>query len=245
MRLRTFLAVAALPLGSAGVLALSGCGHLPGAKATEKSYTPPNRITDFDTLYAQNCQACHGANGQNGPAIDLANPEYQAIIDDATLRKWIANGMPGTQMPAFAQSAGGMLTDQQVDALVAGMRKEWSKPNAFAGATPPPYPQDQTGNAQHGQQVYQARCASCHQKPGRQQVTSPVYLSLVGDQALRDIIVAGRPDIHQPDWQHDNPNGAAGQPLSSQDVTDIVTYLHSLRNPDVVSAAPTPVPPRR
>jgi mono/diheme cytochrome c family protein len=196
MRLRSLTAAAALSLGFAcslglGSLALSGCSRLPGAKAAQETYTRPDQITDFHTLFAQNCQACHGANGQNGPAIDLANPEYQALIDDASLRKWIANGMPGTEMPAFAQSAGGMLTDNQVDALVAGMRKEWSNPGAFAGATPPPYPQDQTGHAQHGQQAYQTRCASCHQNPSRQQVTSPVYLSLVSDQALRDIIVAG------------------------------------------------------
>jgi cytochrome c oxidase cbb3-type subunit 3/ubiquinol-cytochrome c reductase cytochrome c subunit len=148
-------------------------------------------------------------------------------------------------MPAFAQSAGGMLTDAQINAIIAGMRKEWAKPNAFAGATPPPYAQDQAGDVARGQQTYQARCASCHQGPERQQVTGPAYLSLVGDQALRTIIVAGRPDIGQPDWQHDNAKGAAGQPLAAQDVTDIVTYLGSLRNPAAVSAAPIPIPPRR
>jgi len=93
--------------------------------------------------------------------------------------------------------------------------------------------------------VYQQRCAGCHQGNERQQPNSPVYLSLVSDDVLRTIIIAGRPDIHQPDFQHDNANGAAGQPLSAQDVTDIVAYLHGLRNPDTVSAAPTPRPPRR
>src|SRR5580658_10938003 len=105
----------------------AGCGHAPG-------YPPspierPSEVTDFSTLYSESCAACHGANGQNGPAIDLANPEYQALVDDRTLRKWISGGMPGTEMPAFAQSAGGMLTDTQVDALIAGMRREWSAPN--------------------------------------------------------------------------------------------------------------------
>src|SRR5580692_2597835 len=116
---------------------LAGCEHAPG-------YPPnpiarPADVTDFAALYSENCAACHGPNGQNGPAIDLANPEYQALIDDATLRKWIANGMPGTEMPAFAQSAGGMLTDTQIDALVAGMRRAWRKAGAFSGATPPAY----------------------------------------------------------------------------------------------------------
>jgi cytochrome c oxidase cbb3-type subunit III len=239
MRLRLPMTVAALGLAAA----LAGCDSAPGASKADE-YTPPDQVTDFHALYNANCQACHGANGQGGPAMDLGNPEYQALVDDATLKKWISNGMPGTEMPAFAQSAGGMLTDSQVDAIVAGMRSEWRKPDAFGGATPPPYAQPDDhgnpgGNAAHGQQVYQTRCASCHQSPARQQPTSPVYLSLVSDQVLRTIIVAGRPDIHQPDWEHDTANGSAGAPLAAQDVTDLVTYLHSLRNASAVSAAPT------
>ena len=90
-------------------------------------------MMDFKALYATNCQACHGENGHGGPAMELGNPEYQALVDDATLRKWISGGMPGTEMPAFAQSAGGMLTDAQVNALIAGMRKEWAKAECVCG----------------------------------------------------------------------------------------------------------------
>jgi mono/diheme cytochrome c family protein len=215
---------------------LGGCAHAPG-------YPPdpiprPSAVTDFTTLYSQNCAACHGANGQSGPAIDLANPEYQALVDDASLRKWISGGMPGTEMPAFAQSAGGMLTDEQVSALIAGMRKNWSLTNA--AAIPIAYAQTQTGDPHRGQSAYQARCASCHQAPN-QSITSPVYLTLVGDQALRTIIIAGRPDIGQPDWSHDGPAGKAATPLSAQDVDDIVTYLVSLRGagPEIASGDPS------
>lgn len=230
---RALIPAAALALAAV----LAGCDSAPGALKADE-YTAPDQVTDFHALYASNCQACHGANGQSGPAMDLGNPQYQALIDDATLKKWISGGMPGTEMPAFAQSAGGMLTDQQIDAIVAGMRSEWRKSDAVSGM--PPYAQpDGGGNGAHGQQVYQARCASCHQSPARQQPTSPVYLSLVSDQVLRTIIVAGRPDIHQPDWQHDAQDGSSGTPLSPQDVTDLVTYLHSLRSSGAVSAAPT------
>jgi len=239
MRLRPM--TAALPF----LLALAGCAPWPGATSNVQPPPRPNQVLDFNTLFEQNCQACHGAGGQNGPAMDLANPEFQALIDDNRLRDIISHGLPGTQMPAWAQSAGGMLTDQQIDALVAGMRKEWAKPNALAGVTPPPLDQPPGGNAQHGQQVYQAHCASCHSGHDRQQLTSPVYLSLVSDDALRSIIVAGRPDIGQPDWRHAAPQNSPSTPMSPQDVTDLVTYLGSLRNPDVVSAAPVPVPPRR
>ncbi|MGC2638299.1 MAG: c-type cytochrome [Acidobacteriaceae bacterium] len=252
MRLRALVAMAALALAAG----LAGCGHLPGEVAAQGTAQRPDQVTDFHALYNVNCRACHGENGQNGPAMDLANPEFQALVDDNTLRKIITNGLPGTQMPAWAQSAGGMLTDEQIDAIIAGMRREWAKPDAFAGATPPPFAQDQAGNSQHGQQVYQARCASCHQQPARQQITSSVYLSLVSDQAIRSIIIAGRPDIGQPDWRLGPAGTAAAQhtaastPLAPQDVTDIVTYLHTLRNPAAVSAAltttgPTPAQPGR
>lgn len=244
MRSRSLL-LGVFPLALAlAPVALSGCGGVSGTIA-EGPPSRPEQVLDFKTLYNQNCRACHGENGQNGPSMDLANPEFQALVDDNTLRDIISNGLPGTQMPAWSQHAGGMLTDQQINALIAGMRKEWAKPNVFAGATPPPYHQPDGGNAQHGQQVYQQRCASCHQGNDRQQPNSPVYLSLVSDDVLRSIIIAGRPDVHQPDFQHESANGAQDQSVSSEDVTDIVTYLHAQRNPGTVSAAPTPRSPRR
>jgi cytochrome c oxidase cbb3-type subunit III len=207
---------------------LGGCGHAPGYPANP--ILRPSEVTDFAALYRENCAACHGANGQNGPAMDLANPEYQALVDDATLRKWISGGMPGTEMPAFAQSEGGMLTDAQVNALISGMRKEWLKPDVFDGAAPPPYAQTQSGDPHRGQITYQSRCARCHE-PASQQITNTDYLALVGNQALRTMIVAGRPDIGQPDWGHLGQGGRTGAPLSAQDVDNVVAYLASLRNP--------------
>jgi cytochrome c oxidase cbb3-type subunit III len=204
----------------------AGCEHSPGYPGSPVAR--PRDVVDFATLYGENCAACHGANGQNGPAIDLANPEYQALVDDATLRKWVSGGMPGTEMPAFAQSAGGMLTDAQVSSLIDGMRKRWSQPTVFAGLTPPPYAQTQTGDARAGEQTYQARCSACH-AASHQQITSPDYLALVGNQALRSIIVAGRPDIGQPDWNHLGSGGRVA-PLTAQDVDNVVAYLASLRN---------------
>jgi len=240
MRRRSSLAAGLLSLA----LLAAGCGRLPVTPI--ETYTPPDQVVDFHTLYNTNCRACHGVDGQNGPAIDLANPEYQALVDDATLRNIITNGMPGTQMPAWAQSAGGMLTDAQVSAIISGMRKEWQKPNAFEGATPPPFAQPTGSDAktagagvQQGQQLYQAHCASCHTGHARQELTSPIYLALMSDQALRSIIIAGRPDIGQPDWRHDN-----GQ-LSPQDVTNIVAYLSSLRTNATISAPAVPLSSRR
>ncbi|HEX4073880.1 MAG TPA: c-type cytochrome [Candidatus Acidoferrales bacterium] len=184
----------------------------------------PEDVVDFWTLYNQNCSACHGGNGQNGPALDLANPLYQAVAADASLKKWITNGMPGTEMPAFGESAGGFLSEKQVDALVAGMRANWGKGGAI-GATPPPYGANLRGDEKSGEQVYKEACISCHQKSG-QRVSNASYLALVSDQSLRTITIAGRPDVGQPDWEHDRPD----RPLTNEDVTNVVAYLASLRS---------------
>jgi cytochrome c oxidase cbb3-type subunit III len=50
-------------------------------------------------------------------------------------------------------------------------------------------------------------------------------LALASDQTLRTVIIAGRPDIGQPDWRNDLP----GHPMSDQEVTDVVEWLSSQR----------------
>jgi mono/diheme cytochrome c family protein len=217
-----------------------GCAHAPGYPP--KAIASPDEVTDFATLFNQNCAACHGRNGQNGPAIDLGNPEYQALAEDDVLSSWISGGIPGTEMPAFAKSSGGMLSNDQIEALIAGMRKQWARPNAFGGAVPPPYEQPETADPHRGAEAYRARCAGCH-AASPQQITSQTYLALVADQQLRSIIIAGRPDIGHPDWRHDAPEGKPAAPLSAEEVDNIVAYLGTLRNPQpATTGAPAPTP---
>lgn len=206
------------------VLAISGCEKAPGKPGSNSVVLRPEEELRFDVLYRQNCAGCHGADGKNGAALDLANPLYQALIDDGSLRKWISNGMPQTQMPAFAVSAGGPLSDKQIDVLVGGMRKHWAPIALGQPVRMPAYSQPADADASRGEQVFIRSCASCH-KSSKQEITSPAYLALVGDQGLRTVIVAGRPDIGQPDWRHADPRAA----LSDQDVSDVVRFLGSLR----------------
>jgi len=205
-------------------LACAACNDAGEGMAAMNVPVRPADVLDFGTLYNQNCSACHGENGQNGPALDLANPVYQAIVDDASLKKWVTNGMPGTEMPAFGESAGGFLTENQVDALVAGMRANWAKGGA-SGATPPPYISNLRGDQKNGEQVYNQACVSCHGNSGKR-ISNASYLALVSDQSLRAITIAGRPDLGQPDWQQVRP----GNPLTNEDVTNVVAYLASLRS---------------
>jgi cytochrome c oxidase cbb3-type subunit 3 len=220
-----FIARATLSLVSVALLVSSmGCDRKIGSPNDQEELKRPENITSFDRLYKQNCSACHGENGSGGPALDLANPKYQALVDDASLRRWITSGMPGTQMPAFGESAGGFLTTQQVDVLIAGMRARWSHKDDSA-ADMPPYSSSILGNAEHGQVIFRVSCTSCHQQE-KQKITDASYLSLVSDQSLRSIVIAGRPDLGHPDWNQVRH----GQPLTDQDVSDVIAYLHSLRS---------------
>src|SRR5207245_8913912 len=126
MKLQPILVGAAM----VAFLACTGCSISPGRPGKESEVIPPNEVTDFNLLYAQNCAGCHGADGKGGAAIAMANPVFLAIANDAAIRHTVADGVRATAMPAFAQSAGGMLTDKQVDALVRGIRS-WAKSDAL------------------------------------------------------------------------------------------------------------------
>jgi mono/diheme cytochrome c family protein len=104
------------------VLILSGCESAPGRPAPGSAPIPPDEILEFDSLYSENCAGCHGQEGRGGAAMPLNNPVYLAIVDDDLLRRVAAKGISGTSMAAFAQSAGGRLTDRQINIIVGGIR---------------------------------------------------------------------------------------------------------------------------
>jgi len=100
-----------------------GVGCRPPGKPTEADIElKPEEVHDFALLYKQNCAGCHGQEGKGNSALALANPVYLAIASDDTIRHATASGVRGSLMPAFAKSAGGTLTDQQIDILVREMR---------------------------------------------------------------------------------------------------------------------------
>jgi len=210
-----------------GLATLAGC-HLPGRPKPGDEVPRPEAVMSFDKLYAENCAGCHGVNGDNGAATNLANPEYEALVDDATLRDVIANGEKGTLMPGFGQNAGGSLTDAQVNAIVSGMRAKWAKGNALAGQNAPPYKSSGDGNEADGKRVYAMACARCHgataQRPGSAgSILDGSFLALVNAQTIRTTVIAGRPDIGQPDWRGDVP----GHPLTDGDINDVTAWLLS------------------
>jgi mono/diheme cytochrome c family protein len=233
-----------LSLATVSLLGLSifGCDSAPGRPKAGPEVPRPEQVQDFATLYKQNCAACHGENGRQGAAVALANPEYLALAGEDTLVRITAKGIPGTLMPAFAESAGGMLTDRQVRSLVDGMMKQWGKPGTLAGQNPPAYAATAAGDAQQGQHVFATYCARCHGADGKGltakdagaktgntfgSIVDPSYLALVSDQSLRTTTIVGIPDEGMPDWRGD----ALSRAMTDKEVSDVVAWLASQRTP--------------
>ena len=221
-----------LPYGFAAlaVSLLSGCGAPHGQPPSGAETLAPNEVLDFRVLYGENCAACHGEDGRGGPAIALADPVYQAIADETVIRRAITNGVRGTAMAAFAQSAGGMLTDRQIDVITREIRSRWSRPGTLGGVHPPSYAATTVGDAQRGEAAYKIYCQSCHGTDGRgsskgSAITDDSFLALITDQELRTIVIAGRPELGAPDWRGNVP----GRPMSDQEITDVVAWLASRR----------------
>lgn len=222
------MALRLLAVMALAAAALAGCDSLPGKPRQSNRPVSPSQVKSFDRLYAENCAGCHGAGGKFGAAYELADVTYQALVDDATLTRVVSDGIPGTAMPAFAQTSGGYLTSAQVAILVDGMRKRWNSGGALRGA---PLYGGARGDPRRGAGIFAQSCAPCHGPQGEGgpkvpgSIADPSYLALVSDQALRTLVVAGRSDLGHPDWRGYPP----GQPLTAQQIADVVAWLASKR----------------
>lgn len=236
------------------LLAAEGCSHPPGKPGFRPETLRPNQVLGFQTQYKTNCSACHGDGGLNSAALPLNNPVYLAWAGHDHMVSIVASGVSLQTMHAFARTSGGMLTDQQIESIVNGMIAHWGKPGILDGTNPPGYTATKPGNVAAGQAAFQVYCARCHGADGTGpapgavakathrvvgSIVDPTYLSLIGNQGLRDIVVSGLPGEGMPDWRGDG----AGKPMTDQEVTDVVAWLasHRVQFPGQPFPSPTPV----
>jgi mono/diheme cytochrome c family protein len=227
----------------AGLLALAGCGYeLPGTPNPADRPLIPAQRTSFEFLYQQNCSACHGAAGKLGPAPPLNDPIFLAIVPDEQLLGVITDGRAGTPMPAFARSNQGALTPEQIKIIASGLKKHW-KSDKLPEVKLPEYSVTSAGqapsqaNAERGAKVFARACADCHgadgkgtgpdERPGG--INNPALLTLISDQALRRIVITGRHDLGMPNFADDSGRSLDFQPLSSDEIADVVALMASWR----------------
>jgi cytochrome c oxidase cbb3-type subunit 3/ubiquinol-cytochrome c reductase cytochrome c subunit len=218
---------------------LVGCGHPP------EQYTLPDQVTDFSALYGANCAGCHGQNGHNGAVRPLNDALYLALIGKQKLREVIAKGVPNTNMPPFAQDAGGALTEHQISVLADEMQRRWARTREFADIALPPYAA-KLGDVKHGEAAFRRNCANCHGEDGTGSLgrrggsaVDPAYLALVSDQSLRTTVIAGRSDQNIPNWR----SYIADHAMKPQEISDVVAWLATHRTfPDNHVRGETTVP---
>jgi mono/diheme cytochrome c family protein len=222
-----------------GLVALSGCGRLPGKPKEADRWKPPEANLDFADLYETNCLACH-SNGQTlGASISMNNPPYLAVIPKETLRKVVAEGIPHSSMPGYSSKVGGLLTDDQINVIVEGVFK-WAKGHEVPTDNLPPY-SAALGDPERGEAVFAQNCANCHGSEGAGvqgkagSVVDPTFLSLVSDQYLRTVVIVGRPDLGMPGFRDYVP----GKPMSAEEISDVVAWLSSRRE-GKATGQPTP-----
>lgn len=177
-------------------------------------------------LYADNCVACHGGNGEGlvGPALN--SRELLKMTADETLASLIRTGVPGTVMPAWGQAFGGPFTDEQVSQLVAFIR-------AWEATAPEATPVVSAPDPVRGATIYANTCFICHGENGQgtdraPKLNDPATLRDFDDAWYRKTISNGRPAKGMPTW---------GTVLSPQQIDDVVALFAAWREGQTVMPA--------
>jgi len=121
-----------------------------------------------------------------------------------------------------------------VVASTTGTQPHWGTPPAATSA--PPYALAKAaGDPKKGARVFTRACAGCHGQDGqgdegdesRLRINDPAFLALISDQALRRIVITGRPDLGMPSYAGKRPEDPDFEPLTSEEVTDLVALMAS------------------
>jgi mono/diheme cytochrome c family protein len=194
-------------------------------------------------LYMRACENCHGADGSGSawtrdalvrPPMNFRS-EQAAMLSPERIRFSIANGRPGTAMPAYAKRFSDaqiaelsdfvwtVLMERQSADTLESLYAPRLEPNA-------PMPGGLQGNSVAGAEVYRENCAACHGESGagdgpraRFVDPPPQPLAAAGPgapalnrPALFYVIRAGVPGRSMP---------AMGAVLTDQQIADVAEYL--------------------
>jgi putative heme-binding domain-containing protein len=149
--------------------------------ANAETHTKPDNLGSSAALFHKYCAACHGLNGNGGRGPDLVSGRWTHGSTDADLQRVIANGVTGSDMPAFRDR----FNQQDYSKLIAFIRSLSSGGGNLAV----------TGHPARGREIYWGKgaCSSCHMINGQGGVLGP-DLTRIGSQrspaSLKESIVS-------------------------------------------------------
>ncbi len=217
-----FLTIAILVLFQLHIL------NEPGRIAAVMAHDNAVAVNAGQTIFQNNCTLCHGDSGQGTRGRPALNDKhFLGTTNDDVIFSVISSGVPNTEMPAWNQSHGGPLTDEDIQNVVAFLRS-WQATAPDRSSVPP------EGDLTKGRSEYASVCAVCHGDNGQGSaqgaaLNDSVKLNEFADSWYRDVINNGRPAKGMPTW---------GTVLSPQQVSDIIAVIDYWRRNS--SAVPTP-----
>jgi len=164
-------------LGFLFLFVSSGGFSLAQAKGSKLSRD--NSATGRST-YNTSCAGCHGLDGHGSDkAVNIASGSEVRHLSETQLSNIIANGIPGTGMPAFRT-----LPPKQIGEVARYLRSLQGKGQV----------QTVSGDAQRGKEIFfgKGECSSCHTISGQGGFLAPdlsTYASSSSAQAIHDEIV--------------------------------------------------------
>jgi mono/diheme cytochrome c family protein len=170
-------------------------------------------------LYAENCAACHGEQGEGLVGPPLNSRELLRTTPDDLLFSLTRTGVPGTNMPAWGQAFGGPFTDEQVNQLIAYLR-------AWEPTAPQIVVEQRMPDPVRGATLFETTCFICHGQHGSGTEIAPAIndrerLSQFEDDWYRAVISNGRPAKGMPTW---------GTVLSPEQIGDLVALIRAWRD---------------
>ena len=196
----------------------------PARIAADEAHDKSQAVDEGRSLFGTYCITCHGKQGEGVDGPPLNDKQFLTDTNDQTIFSLISSGVPGTEMPAWNQSLGGPLTDQQVSQLVAFIRNwEPTAPDRHAEA--------QQGDPAQGLVIYESTCVVCHGENGQGTdravaLNDPARLAQFDDEWYATTIAEGRPAKGMPTW---------GTVLSPQQIRDLVALLRAWQRGETVS----------
>ena len=151
-------------------------------------------------LFAENCVACHGADGLGtgiAPALNDLDTREKTVEE---LTRTLTYGNTGTLMAGWSN----VLATDQINALVTLIKRWEEVPVGTIPAPNVPIPTTEESIAL-GSQLFATNCSRCHGPEGQGTPRAPSlnvqsFFVDKSDQAIQQIITSGVPGTAMPTW---------------------------------------------
>lgn len=188
------------------------------------------KVKQGETLFNQNCVACHQAKGagKSGFAPRLNSPDFLGLASDKFIQQTILEGRSGTAMMAYKVLPN---VADKVDSIVAYIRS-WQNDYATFRDYNVDWDKKISGDKEKGRLSFRTYCSSCHGPNGGGYADGGSgpgiglngFLSKASDDYIKKTIEIGRAGTAMKPFGH----GRGLANLSDGEVKNIVAYLRSL-----------------